>query len=1341
MRVPGPDGTIDTISGRLTHPGAGRFTFTRERLEGVFFPLSGTVEILACDTAYRVETRAGQPELVALPADAVVCRGMAISKDGEVEELPSDHPTNVPIPGYQNGVIPLESLPGAAAVAYLDFDGEPGPHLHWGNFDAASYNFSNSRVRGIWLRVAEDLAPFNINVTTDLGVYLAAPLNSRQRCIITPTRNAAPTAGGVANIGSFNNSSEISCWVYNSSSDKICAETVSHELGHTFFLRHDGRSSPAETYYDGHGGDGPVSWGPIMGSAFYTQLTQWSKGEYAGANNFEDDLSIIVGSNNSVDYRADDTGATHATARYLEIQGSANSVSGQGLIETNTDADAFRFRTSATGNTSITVKPVAANPNLDLLAEIVTATGTVVASANLPTAVDATVTASALPAGEYILRVSGVGMGDPLVTGYTKYGSLGAYSMTGSVGSAVKPDRFTLAETAPAGAIVGSVTPLLSHGANPLQFTIASGNTGGAFALNSTTGQLTLATPSAINFETLSTTWETPAWFEMFVNLQDLTNSALNEVLRVVVHITNVNEPPLITGGSVVIPERLMSGAQVFRVTGTDPDRFDRIASYQIISGNTGNVFAISAEGVVTTTVPPLVTSSSTYTLTVRAQDAGSPVSTATTTVTVQLLATPAGTQPGGARRTLYDNLTGNTLTSLTGSTRFPLEPDREIFLTSMADSGQGVNLGSATRAFLIVPQTGTYNFWIGGDDACQLLFAANGNPASAAPIANTTTSTGQFQWDVSTSQKSADIALTAGQICYIEARHKQGSNTESFSVAWSARSGAQTLIAREVIPGTYLAPHSMNYRPKLVPGTLTLFQNAAPGNSFGFAAADDSLNPGQTASFAITGGNSAGIFAIRASDGCLTVESPAQINPAASYQLQISATDNGSPPLTGSGNLNISFRSPGPLLSSLNVQATPPASATTSGSGVYLLGTEVPISASPAGGAPAFQGWSGTGIDSPSSLATDVVIDTKPLGIAGANFSSMSLTDGTGALAPVAASSDLTWSILGSTSNMDIVNSTIIGGGEGLRIDGVSGNNRGLLGAMASPVSLAVGETLSLSIDGHYHEAPTNAANALLVGFTSAASADRDKTLSVRFGTGTTAGFSLARDISPNDLSPGTGSVGLLAATASGPTISPVGTAPFTIVMSINRTSESLYTISAAIGSSMLTTAPLALGWPPVYDSIYIRNNGINSDFTIDNVLVSRSAAKTVIASFQAPDPYPAWVAGYPLAGAAAEKNADPDGDGFPNLAEMHLGFSPADAGSRLKLTLEGIQGSNVNLVANRLVTAGTFTLQWSDSLSGTWPGSQVITVAADGWNIPIPASASGARRFYRLTYAPPTP
>jgi hypothetical protein len=85
-----------------------------------------------------------------------------------------------------------------------------------------------------------------------------------------------------------------------------------------------------------------------MGVGYYVNLVQWSKGEYLSANNTEDDLAIITNNNNNVDYRVDDASATFATAPYLEILAD-NTVSNEGIIETRTDVDAFRFTTAGGG--------------------------------------------------------------------------------------------------------------------------------------------------------------------------------------------------------------------------------------------------------------------------------------------------------------------------------------------------------------------------------------------------------------------------------------------------------------------------------------------------------------------------------------------------------------------------------------------------------------------------------------------------------------------------------------------------------------------------------------------------------------------------------------------------------------------------------------------------------------------------------------------------------------------------------------------------------------------------------------------------------------------------------
>ena len=87
--------------------------------------------------------------------------------------------------------------------------------------------------------------------------------------------------------------------VFNTSLTGV-SEAISHEFGHNLNLNHDGTNG--SSYYSGHG-SGAVSWGPIMGASYNRSVTQWSQGEYSGANNSQDDLAVIAG---ELSYRGDD---------------------------------------------------------------------------------------------------------------------------------------------------------------------------------------------------------------------------------------------------------------------------------------------------------------------------------------------------------------------------------------------------------------------------------------------------------------------------------------------------------------------------------------------------------------------------------------------------------------------------------------------------------------------------------------------------------------------------------------------------------------------------------------------------------------------------------------------------------------------------------------------------------------------------------------------------------------------------------------------------------------------------------------------------------------------------
>lgn len=357
----------------------------------------------------------------------------------------------------------LHSDPTADLTIYLDFDGHVTTGTSWNTYrniteivtpafdiDGDTSSFSNAeleRIQRIWLRVVEDFAPFTVNVTTqDPGVerLRRSTIGDTQwgvRVVIGGSSSdwLGASAGGVAYVNSFSYSSDTPAFVFKSQlgngNEKYVAEAITHEVGHTLGLSHDGRTSPSEVYYSGHG-SGPTGWAPSMGNGYYRELVQWSRGDspYPSPNNTQDDLHIITTGSSGLRYRADDVGNTPQTAQALS--GSGTYFFGEGLIERNTDVDFFSF-TTAGGLITIDVDPWGYSPNLDVLAKLYNAAGTLIQSSNPLTALDASISA-VLAAGTYYVSVEGTGKPDDGNGdyGYSDYGSLGRYTVAVSQASA-----------------------------------------------------------------------------------------------------------------------------------------------------------------------------------------------------------------------------------------------------------------------------------------------------------------------------------------------------------------------------------------------------------------------------------------------------------------------------------------------------------------------------------------------------------------------------------------------------------------------------------------------------------------------------------------------------------------------------------------------------------------------------------------------------------------------------------------------------------------------------------------------------------------------------------------
>mgnify|MGYP003345199968 CR=1 FL=1 len=308
----------------------------------------------------------------------------------------------------------FRSRPGAARTLYLDFTGETVSGTAWNDSytggaaiavppfstDADTTTFSDNdllQIQKVWQIVAEDYAPFDVNVTTaDPGVDALARSSSSDsvygaKVLVAGGSNpifASCSCGGIAYVGVFNATGAQHdyyqpAWVFTQgvgTNAKTIAEAASHEAGHLFGLYHDGTAS--QGYYAG-----AAPWAPIMGAGYYQPITQWSKGEYSGANQQQDDLAIIA---TGAPLRTDDVGDTAATAGMLWPQDASN-----GVISTRTDVDAWRF--TAAGSTTVTVTP-AAYANLDASLRITDANGTTLATVNPAAAATNASTATGLGA-------------------------------------------------------------------------------------------------------------------------------------------------------------------------------------------------------------------------------------------------------------------------------------------------------------------------------------------------------------------------------------------------------------------------------------------------------------------------------------------------------------------------------------------------------------------------------------------------------------------------------------------------------------------------------------------------------------------------------------------------------------------------------------------------------------------------------------------------------------------------------------------------------------------------------------------------------------------------------
>lgn len=209
--------------------------------------------------------------------------------------------------------------------------------------------------------------------------------------------------------------------------------------------------------------------------------------------------------------------------------------------------------------------------------------------------------------------------------------------------------------------------------------------------------------------------------------------------------------------------------------------------------------------------------------------------STQTFTVTV----TPAAT--GSILREYWTGITGSTISSLTSNTNYPNNPTGSGQLTSLeGPTNWAHNYGTRIRGYIHPTLSGSYTFWVAGDDNTDLYLSTSDNPANSSRIAYVNGWANPRQWNKYTSQQSTTINLVAGQKYYIEVLHKEGTGGDNVAVAWQGPG-----ISQQVIAGSYLSPFVPGdssaartssvqvMEPNINDGAISLYPNPASEGKF----------------------------------------------------------------------------------------------------------------------------------------------------------------------------------------------------------------------------------------------------------------------------------------------------------------------------------------------------------------------------------------------------------------------------------------------------------------------------------------------------------------------------
>jgi hypothetical protein len=457
---------------------------------------------------------------------------------------------------------------------------------------------------------------------------------------------------------------------------------------------------------------------------------------------------------------------------------------------------------------------------------------------------------------------------------------------------------FSINENAAAGSAVGTMIATDPDNGQTITYSIQSGNTGTAFAINATSGAITVNNSAALNFETNPT-------FTLVIRALDNGTPALSVNANAVINLSDINEAPTMSAQTFSINENAAAGSAVGTMIATDPDNGQTI-TYSIQSGNTGTAFAINpTSGAITVNNSAALDfeTNPTFTLVIRALDNGTPALTVNANAVINL--SDINEAPTMSAQTFSIN--ENAAAGSAVGTMIATDPDNGQTITYSIQSG---NTGTAfainaTSGAITVNNSAALNFETNPTFTLVIRALDNGTPALSVN-ANAVINLSDINEAPTMSAQTFSInenAAAGSAVGTMIATDPDNGQTITYSIqsgntgtafAINATSGAITvnnsaalnfetnptftLVIRALDNGTpalsvnanaVINLSDINEAPTMSAQTFSINENAAAGSAVGTMIATDPDN-GQTITYSIQSGNTGTAFAINTTSGAI---------------------------------------------------------------------------------------------------------------------------------------------------------------------------------------------------------------------------------------------------------------------------------------------------------------------------------------------------------------------------------------------------------------------------------------------------------------------------------------